>query len=133
MQDAFVGFQKDTPASIIFQVTQQLKEEQGISVERMDGPEWMETVFQRSKDLLLQMASPDALIRLKCTTLADQQKQLSQTYFSKQGHESIVEFLSHHLLDSHSLNRVKLFHVSGFCHYLGTRAVFTYIMYKIHV
>ena len=113
-----MGFQKDTPASVIFQVTQQLKEEQYISIERMDGPEWMETILQRSQDLLLQMASPDALIRLKCTALADQQEQLSQTYFSKQGHGSIVEFLFHHLLDSHALNRAKLFHVSGFCHFL---------------
>ena len=75
MQDAFVGYQKDTAASAIFQANQQLQEEQGISSERTGDPEWMEAVLQRSQDLLLQMASPDALIRLKNTALASKQVQ----------------------------------------------------------
>ena len=116
MQDAFVGYQKDTAASVIFQATQQLQEEQGISSERTDDPEWMEAVLQRSQDLLLQMASPDALIRLKNTVLANRQVQLRQTYFLKQWHESIVEFLSHNL--SHTSERGKLIQVRNFCHRL---------------
>ena len=118
MHDAFVGYQKDTAASVIFQVTQQLEEEQGISSETMDDPEWMEAILQKSQDLLLQMASPESLIRLECTALADQQEQLRQTYFSMQGHGSIVEFLSHNLLHSHVLDRAKLIQVSIFCRFL---------------
>ena len=114
VQDAFVGYQKDTAASAIFQANQQLQEEQGISSERTGDPEWMEAVLQRSQDLLLQMASPDALIRLKNTALASKQVQLSQTYFLQQWHESIVEFLSHNL--SHTSDRGKLIQVSIFFH-----------------
>ena len=111
VQDAFVGFQKDTAASVIFQATQQLQEEHGISSEKMDSPEWMEAVLQKSQYLLLQMASPDAPIRLKCTALADQQEHLYQTYFSEQCHGSIVEFLSLHLAQSQPLEGGKLIQV----------------------
>lgn len=114
-QDAFVGFQKDTPASVIFQATQQLHEEQGISSEKMGDPEWMEAVLHKSQDLLLHMASPDALIRLQRTILADQQEQLSQTYFSEQCHGSIVEFLSHNLAISDELDRGQLIQVNSCC------------------
>ena len=113
MQDAFVGYQKDTAASVIFQATQQLQEEQGISSERVGAPEWMEAVLQRSQGLLLQMASPDALIRLKCTALADQQEQLSRAYFYEQCHGSIIEFLSHNLSHSLGLDRGRLIQVSN--------------------
>ena len=122
MQDAFVGFQKDTAASVIFQATQQLQEEHGISSERMGDPECMEAVLQMSQYLLLQMASPDALIRLKCTALADQQEQLSQTYFSEQCHGSITEFLSHNLSNTSVLERGKLIQVSSFCLFLETQS-----------
>ena len=120
MQDAFVSYQKDTAASVIFQATQQLQEEQGISSERIDDPEWMEAVLQRSQYLLLQMASPDALIRLKCTALADQQEQLSHAYFSEQCHGSIIEFLSHNLSHSHGLDRGRLIQVSNFYKFFMT-------------
>ena len=114
MQDAFVGYQKDTAASVIFQATQQLQDEQSVCSENMGQPEWMDAVLQRSQDLLLKMASPDALIRLKCTALADQQEKLKQTYFSEQCHGSLVEFLSHSLSGSHVPDRGKLIQVRDF-------------------
>ena len=46
---------------------------------------------------MLQMASPDALIRLQRTVLAEEAKKLSEMYFSEQCHGSIVQFLQHHL------------------------------------
>ena len=80
---------------MIFQATQQLHQERSERDE--ESKEWKEAVLGRSKAILLQMASPDALIRLYCTALVKDQKNLSQIYFSEQHHGSIVQFLSYHL------------------------------------
>ena len=105
IQDAFVGIQKDTPASVIFQATKQLKTGQ-FSDEKYEGTEELKAaVFKRSCEILLQMASPDALIRLQYTVLAEEAEELSEKYFSEQCHGSIVQFLQHHLhsVDSDSI------------------------------
>ena len=67
----------------------------------MDSEEWKEKVFECSKNILLEMASPDALIRLKNTSLADEQKQLNDIYFIKQNHGSVVQFLSSQFSNDH--------------------------------
>ena len=90
---------------MIFQATQQLHQERPKQDE--ESKEWKEAVLDRSKAILLQMASPDALIRLHCTTLLKDRKNLTQVYFSEQFHGSIVQFLGHHL---HNAG-----HVAGQC------------------
>ena len=112
-QDAFVGYQSDTIASVIFQATQQLHQQAASwhskEIWRHDkkSEEWKEAVLTQSKKILLQMASPDALIRLHCTSLADDYEELRQIYFSEQHHGSIVQFLVHHLHNGS--------HMSGQC------------------
>lgn len=70
MQDAFVGYQNDTPASVVFQATQQLQKEWNWSKSVHESSEkWKNGVLVRSKKILLQMASPDSMIRLKLTRL----------------------------------------------------------------
>ena len=49
--------------------------------------------------MLLQIASDDALIRLKRTSLEDQQKEFMHIYFSEQHHDSIIDFVHHHIKD----------------------------------
>lgn len=61
---------------------------------------WRKAVLARSKKTLLQMASPDALIRLKYTSLSDKMERLSQIYYFEQHHSSIVEFLRYHFKHS---------------------------------
>ena len=90
---------------MIFQATQQLHQERPKQDE--ESKEWMEAILDRSKAILLQMASSDALIRLHCTALANDQKRLSQIYFSEQFHGSIVQFLGHHFCNAS--------HVEGQC------------------
>ena len=63
----------------------------------MDSEEWKEKVLECSKNILLEMASPDALIRLKNTSLGDEQKKLCHTYFITQNHGSVVQFLQKHI------------------------------------
>ncbi len=42
------------------------------------------------------MASPDALVRLKMSRLAGSQQELYNVYFSKQCHDSLLQFLEYH-------------------------------------
>ena len=97
-QDSFVGYQNDTPASVVFQVTEQLRErEEGQVNEKMEeGEEWLDEVMECSKRLLVQMASPDALIRLQRTRLTDERKNITSTY-AEQHHGSIKDFIYYHL------------------------------------
>ena len=97
--DAFVGYQNDTAASVVFQATQQMRNEQGgeIPAEMEECDEWKDAVLLHSQHLLLQMASPDALVRLMDTPLASSAKELSEVYFTEQHHGSMKKFLFYHL------------------------------------
>ena len=94
-----MGYQNDTPASVVFQALQQLRHEHGgeIPAEMEECEEWKDAVLLRSQYLLLQMASPDALVWLKDTTLASSAEELRKVYFIEQHHGSMRKFLSHHL------------------------------------
>ena len=82
----------------MFQATEQLREEQRgeVNEEMEKSEEWSDMVMERSKSLLIQMASPDALIRLQCTRLTDERKNITTTY-TEQHHGSIRDFIYHHL------------------------------------
>ena len=60
-------------------------------------------VLRLSQHLLLQIASDDALIRLKRTALADQWEELTQIYYLQQHHSSITDFLQHHIQECSDL------------------------------
>ncbi len=94
--DAFVGFQQDTPAAIIFQVTKQLKEEQSLGQD-INLANYQQEVLEGSYRLLLLMTSPDALIRLQRTELRDEQKKLCGIYFDEQKHDSLTDFVNSQL------------------------------------
>ena len=114
-----MGYQTDTPASVIFQATQQLRDEQGgkLATEMEKCSEWKDAVLQRSQYLLLQMATPDALVRLQHTALASNAKELTLTYFTKQHHGSISDFLRHYLKDVSNSEYGSLFQVCHKCVY----------------
>ena len=48
-----------------------------------------------SKFLLLQTASPDAIVRLEHTALSDEKDSISRIYSEEQYHRSMTEFLHH--------------------------------------
>ena len=80
---------------MVFKATEDLKREvyYNVDEEHAQTEEWKDDVFKCSCNLLLQMASPDALIRLPKSGLENLQKDLSETYFSDQFHGSLVQFL----------------------------------------
>ena len=64
---------------------------------REESEEWQDLVMERSKSLLIQMATPDALIRLQCTQLAEEERRKITTAYTEQHHGSISDFVCHHL------------------------------------
>ena len=54
-------------------------------------------IFEKGKSLLLDIASPDAIVRLKYSTLADEFDAVYNTYFTEQSHSSLSELLSRKL------------------------------------
>ena len=98
-QDSFVGYQNDTPAAVVFQATEQLREEQEGEVNEgmEESDEWLDQVMERSKSLLVQMASPDALIRLQRTQLPEEERKSITAMYTEQHHDSVKDFLCHHL------------------------------------
>ena len=116
-----MGYQTDTPASVIFQATQQLCDDQGgkLSNEMKESSEWKDVILQRSQYLLLQMATPDALVRLQHTALASSAEELTLMYFTKQHHGSISDFLRHYLKDASNSEYGSLFQVCHICTYVS--------------
>ena len=57
-------------------------------------------MLRLSQYLLLQTASDDSLVRLKMSDLAYQQEELMRLYFSEQHHNSVADFVYHHIQNS---------------------------------
>ena len=116
-QDSFVGYQNDTPASVVFQATEQLREEQGgeVNVEMEESVEWLDLVLERSKSLLVQMTSFDALIILQHARLAEEERRKVSAMYTRQHRCSIREFLCHHFQQHEIYEDGLLLNVSGQC------------------
>jgi len=54
--------------------------------------------------LLLWCATPDSVIRLPATSLKEEVDVIANTYFLKQQHECLTDYLSHRLNSSDSQN-----------------------------
>jgi len=128
--DAFIGYQKDTPAAVVFQATQATPGRmEHISVpgtkadeEEEDVEEshiWKENVLKMNQYLLLQTASPDALVRLEHTLLADQREELLRLYFQEQHHNSVEDFLAHHIQKNSTRGGGLLMQVTTHSHLLS--------------
>uniref|UniRef100_A0A3B5AGU0 RING-type E3 ubiquitin transferase n=1 Tax=Stegastes partitus TaxID=144197 RepID=A0A3B5AGU0_9TELE len=78
LSDIFVGFHGDACASALLQALKRREEE----------------VLDLAKRLLLNCATPDAVMRLKYSDLANQEKEnLQRLYFQQQHHHSLRDFL----------------------------------------
>ncbi|XP_029383406.1 E3 ubiquitin-protein ligase rnf213-beta [Echeneis naucrates] len=71
--------------------------EEMVDTENAAGPVWdskEEEVFDLAKHLLLNCATPDAVVRLKCSGLAKHEiGELQRMYFQQQHHHSLRDFL----------------------------------------
>ena len=69
---------------------------------------------------LLQIASPESLIRLTKTKLRGESKQLSKIFFTDQKHDSLISLLQWSLLQKHHFLQVSLLEIyrTTLCMYL---------------
>ena len=91
-----------------------LQEEWGWPPESEDiSDERKKAVLSLSKKILLQMASPDAIIRLKLTRLDEKRDKYLNIYYADQHHGSFTEFINHHLNENLNYENGLLLQVSG--------------------
>uniref|UniRef100_A0A8C1YEU9 RING-type E3 ubiquitin transferase n=1 Tax=Cyprinus carpio TaxID=7962 RepID=A0A8C1YEU9_CYPCA len=83
--DAFIGFHSDTCASVVLQVTEQHKGQ-------ISGS--LKGILDEAKLILLNCATPDAVVRLDCTSFSKvETEHLSRVYFENQKHSSLADFI----------------------------------------
>nr|XP_034361931.1 E3 ubiquitin-protein ligase RNF213 [Arvicanthis niloticus] len=93
--DVFIGYHSDACASVVLQ-----------AIERQGCRDLTEELYQKvseeAKSILLDCATPDAVVRLSGSTLGSfTAKLLSQEYYYTQQHNSFVDFLLAHLCMAH--------------------------------
>lgn len=93
--DAFIGYHSDACASVVLQ-----------AVERQGPRDLTEELYRKvseeAKLILLDCATPDAVVRLRGSALGSfTAERLSQDYYSKQQHNSFADFLQAHLRMAH--------------------------------
>uniref|UniRef100_A0A3Q2ZUD4 RING-type E3 ubiquitin transferase n=1 Tax=Kryptolebias marmoratus TaxID=37003 RepID=A0A3Q2ZUD4_KRYMA len=83
LSDIFIGFHSDACASALLQALERRAQEAGDK-----------EVFNLAKGLLLNCATPDAVVRLKYSDLSNKEKEkLQRLYFQQQHHHSLRDFL----------------------------------------
>ncbi|XP_077981891.1 E3 ubiquitin-protein ligase rnf213-alpha-like [Glandiceps talaboti] len=86
--DAFVGYNSDTPASIVLQVCALRAKEK-----KADKEDWSNEVFNTAANILLQCATPDAVARLSKSLIFQSASKIWHTYFHDQTHGCLASFL----------------------------------------
>ncbi|KAG8129193.1 hypothetical protein E2320_015980, partial [Naja naja] len=92
--DVFIGYRSDSCASVVLQVTENLKES-------LLSAELRQKVQEESELVLLNCATPDSVVRLGDSKLDFLRDKLAKIYFQQQQHTSFAEFL-HRCLQSDS-------------------------------
>ncbi|XP_016095221.1 E3 ubiquitin-protein ligase rnf213-alpha-like isoform X1 [Sinocyclocheilus grahami] len=88
--DAFIGYHSDTCASVVLQVTEHIKGQE------LSDPR--KVILDEAKLILLNCATPDAVVRLDCTSLSNvESDHFSRVYFEDQKHSSLADFILSHL------------------------------------
>ncbi|AWP18160.1 putative E3 ubiquitin-protein ligase RNF213-like [Scophthalmus maximus] len=99
LSDIFVGFHGDACASALLQALERRAQKSPAVNEE-------EEVFDLAKCLLLNCATPDAVVRLKYSDLSNQEKEkLQRMYFQQQHHHSLRDLLEDCLNTSQGSNR----------------------------
>ncbi|XP_049324067.1 E3 ubiquitin-protein ligase rnf213-alpha isoform X2 [Astyanax mexicanus] len=90
--DVFIGYHSDTCASVVLQVTERQKED-------MDVSDSDRQLMDEAKLILLNCATPDAVVRLDSTALSRvESEHLARVYFEDQKHSCLADFVLSHTL-----------------------------------
>jgi len=113
--EVFVGYHPDACASVVLQVSER----------RARSPlteELYQQVSEEAKLLLLGCSTPDAVVRLRATSLGLSAAQsLSQEYYHRQQHDSFADFLQAQLRTVDLERRVVFTEITTFSRLLTSR------------
>ncbi|XP_053095106.1 E3 ubiquitin-protein ligase rnf213-alpha isoform X3 [Pangasianodon hypophthalmus] len=89
--DVFIGYHSDTCASVILQVIERQKGE-------MELPDPQRQLLDEAKLILLNCATPDAVVRLDSSALSRvESEHLARVYFEDQKHSCMADFVLSHI------------------------------------
>ncbi|XP_034268690.1 E3 ubiquitin-protein ligase RNF213 [Pantherophis guttatus] len=104
--DVFIGYHSDSCASVVLQVTENLKES-------LLPAQLRQKVQEQSELVLLNCATPDSVVRLGDSKLNFLRDKLAKIYFQQQQHTSFAEFL-HRCLRSDSRGHMVFIEMTTF-------------------
>eukprot|EP00731_Ephydatia_muelleri_P002837 Em0001g2837a len=99
VEEAFIGYQKDSPAAAIFQATKQCRQMRNmvkLSCQEEGSEYWNNAVLLQSQQLLLHTATPDAVVRLNAS-FESNYKELQSKYFKNIYCPSLLHYLKDRL------------------------------------
>ena len=97
--DCFIGYHHTTPCSIVFQVMKRMYPND--TVQEID----LSTVLGESQVILLQMATTDAVLRVKNSVIAEQSDKILQEYLAL-NFCSLEEYLKHNITKYFSVDDI---------------------------
>ncbi|XP_039201899.1 E3 ubiquitin-protein ligase RNF213-like isoform X2 [Crotalus tigris] len=104
--DVFIGYHSDSCASVVLQVTENLKES-------LLPQQLRQKVQEQAQLVLLNCATPDSVVRLGDSKLDFLRENLAKIYFQQQQHTSFAEFL-HGCLRSDSRGHTVFIEITTF-------------------
>ncbi|KAL7989544.1 hypothetical protein Chor_012210, partial [Crotalus horridus] len=104
--DVFIGYHSDSCASVVLQVTENLKES-------LLPQQLRQKVQEQAQLVLLNCATPDSVVRLGDSKLDFLRESLAKIYFQQQQHTSFAEFL-HGCLRSDSRGHTVFIEITTF-------------------
>ena len=78
---------------------------------------------------MLQIAAPEAIVRLECTPLSDKKAEITRIYFKDQYHMSIDDLLDRFILTDYFAETGLLVQVCGLFVFL----IFMYVLYNANL
>ncbi|KAK9519509.1 hypothetical protein VZT92_022235 [Zoarces viviparus] len=84
--DVFIGYHSDTCSSVVLQVTENQSDETDA-----------QTILNKAKDILLNCATPDSVVRLDKSRLPDDEREhLMKQYVKEEMHSSLGDYIVYH-------------------------------------
>ncbi|XP_035863121.1 E3 ubiquitin-protein ligase rnf213-alpha-like [Sander lucioperca] len=85
-RDIFIGYHSDTCSSVLLQVT----DNQSLETDA-------QTILKKAKDILLNCATPDSVVRLDKSRLPDEEREhLMKKYVQEEMHSSLGDYIIYH-------------------------------------
>lgn len=90
LRDAFVGYSDDLIPAIVFRL---LQDHESAESGHTDTPLSRDRLIELTKDKLLQLATPDAVLRVAYSEIMQQEEEIKERYFRQQPHSRLRDYV----------------------------------------